>query len=189
MNTPAHLLIGAAAFGKKDRKGTTAAAFFGALAPDLSLYLMVSVSIWIMNIPAERVFRDLYYSDAWQAVFAVDNSFILWGIGLATALWLKSARGVAFAAAGFLHLALDFPLHTHDARMHFWPVSSWVFESPVSYWDSRAHANVVGPIEVMLSLVAVVVLWRRFRALWFRLFVALLMCFELMSSGIWRFVF
>lgn len=189
MNTPAHLLIGAAAFGKKDKKGTTAAAFLGALAPDLSLYVMVSVSIWIMNIPAERVFRELYYSDAWQAVFAIDNSFILWGLGLAIAIWLKSAPGVAFAAAGLLHLALDFPLHTHDARMHFWPVSTWVFESPVSYWDSRAHANIVGPIEAILSFGAAIILWRRFASVLCRLFVGLLMCFELMSSGIWRFVF
>ncbi len=189
MNTPAHLLIGAAAFGKKDQKGTTTAAFLGALAPDLSLYVMVTVSIWVMNIPAQRVFRELYYSDAWQSVFAVDNSFILWGIGLAIALWRKSTRAIAFAAAGLLHLALDFPLHTHDARMHFWPVSSWVFESPVSYWDSRAHANIVGPIEALLSLVAAVVLWRRFRTTWFRLLVVLLVGFELMSSGVWQFVF
>ena len=189
MNTPAHLLIGAAAFGRKDKAGTTTAAYLGAFAPDASLYLMVAVSLWIMGIPAETVFRDLYYSAHWQAVFAVDNSFVLWGFGLAVAIAAKSTRGVAFAAAGLLHLALDFPLHTHDARMHFWPVSTWVFESPVSYWDRSAHAGLVGPIEVLLSCVAAIVLWRRFGALWVKGFVALVLAFELLSSGIWQFIF
>ncbi len=189
MNTPAHLLIGAATFGRKDHKGTTGAAFLGALAPDISLYLMVAVSIWIMDIPAQRVFRELYYSDAWQAVFAVDNSFVFWGLGLLLALWLKSVRALAFTAAGLLHLALDFPLHTHDARMHFWPLTDWIFESPVSYWDTRAHANIVGPIEVVLSFGAAIILWRRFRAIVVKGLVALILAAQLMSSGVWQFVF
>ncbi|WP_328795072.1 hypothetical protein [Jannaschia marina] len=40
MNTPAHLIIGLAAFGKPGRPRVTAAALCGALLPDLSLYLM-----------------------------------------------------------------------------------------------------------------------------------------------------
>ena len=134
MNTPAHLLIGAAAFGEKDRRGTTTAAMLGAFAPDLSLYLMVFVSLRVLGIPANTVFDELYYSDTWQQVFAIDNSFVLWGIALLLALWRRSAIWIAFTAAGILHLALDFPLHTHDARMHFWPLTDWKFESPVSYW-------------------------------------------------------
>ena len=189
MNTPAHLLVGTALFAQPGRKGTYIAALAGAMLPDLSLYVMVVVSIWGMGVPADTVFREYYYSDAWQAVFAVDNSFILWGAGFALALRLRSAPAIAFAASGLVHLALDFPLHTHDARMHFWPVSDWVFVSPVSYWDHRAHAGIVGPIEVAFSLGAAFWLWQRFRHPGVRLASLALMLMEAVSSGVWRFVF
>ena len=189
MNTPAHLLLGAAVFGKPDKARVTTAALLGALAPDLSLYVMVAVSIWAMGIPAEVVFRELYYSDAWQSVFAVDNSFIVWGIGLALAIWAKRPAWIAFAGAALLHIALDFPLHTHDARQHFWPVSDWVFESPVSYWDSSAHANIVGPVALMLSFGCAAYIWSRFQGLVIRGLAAALALMELFSSGVWRFVF
>ena len=189
LNTPAHLLLGGAAFGNPGKRGTLPAAFLGAFAPDVSLYLMVSVSIWVLGIPAEQVFREYYYSDAWQAVFAVDNSFILWGAALGLAMWLKSPIAVAFTGAAMLHLALDFPLHTHDARQHFWPISDWVFESPVSYWDSRAHAGIVGPVALSMSAGAVILIWRRVKSIWIRAFTGALFLMELASSGIWRLVF
>lgn len=142
-----------------------------------------------MNIPASRVFGELYYSDAWQSVFAIDNSFVLWGLGLGLALWRRSAVFVAFCGAALLHLALDFPLHTHDARQHFWPLSDWVFESPVSYWDSDAFAGIVSPIALVLSGVALGVIWWQFRAIWVRVFCTGLFAMEIVSSGIWRFIF
>lgn len=189
MNTPAHLILGAALFSREDRKGTYLAALAGSFAPDLSLYAMVTVSIWVLGVPAQTVFREYYYSDAWQSVFAVDNSFILWGLLLAIALWQRWPCAIAFAAAGLAHLALDFPLHTHDARPHFWPVTDWVFNSPFSYWDTRAGAGVIGPMEVALSLAMAVLLFRKFRSLGVRLATLALVATELASSGIWHFVF
>ncbi|MEM8801875.1 MAG: cobalamin biosynthesis protein CobQ [Pseudomonadota bacterium] len=189
MNTPAHLLLGTALFAREDRKGTYIAALAGAFAPDVSLYVMVAVSIWVLGVPAQVVFREYYYSDAWQAVFAVDNSFILWGLLLAVALWQRWPRAIAFASAGFAHLALDFPLHTHDARQHFWPVTDWVFNSPVSYWDNRAYAGVIGPLELCLSLAMVVFLFRNFKSLGVRLATLVFLAMEISSTGVWRFIF
>jgi hypothetical protein len=189
LNTPAHLIFGAAAFSRPDRRGTFTASILGALAPDLSLYLMVSASLWWFGIPASTVFRELYYSDAWQAVFAVDNSIVLWGLALALARWRRSVIATAFAGAALLHLALDFPLHTHDARQHFWPLTDWVFESPVSYWDSRAHANIVGPIEVTTSMGLALLVFQRFRSWGPRLLIIGLAFAQVGSSGIWRFIF
>lgn len=189
MNTPAHLIFGAAAFARPEKPNTLTAALAGALAPDLSLYLMVGVSIWILDVPARTVFGDYYYSDAWQSVFAVDNSFILWGVLLAVALWRKWTLVTAFAGAAVLHLCFDFPLHTHDARMHFWPVSDWVFQSPISYWDNRAHAGIVGSMEVTMSVGLAALLATRFQRLWPRLVLGVLAVAEVFSSGIWRFIF
>lgn len=189
MNTPAHLIVGASLFAKRQHQGTLLAALAGAMAPDLSLYVMVGVSIWVIGVSPQIVFRDYYYSDAWQSVFAVDNSFVLWGMLFCFAVWWSSPRLIAFAGAALLHLALDFPLHTHDARMHFWPVTDWVFQSPVSYWDVGAYAGIVGPIEFLLSLICAVVLWRRFRDVWVRVGVVVLMILETMSTSVWQFIF
>ncbi len=188
MNTPAHLIFGLSAFGRPGQPRVTAAALFGAVLPDLSLYAMVGTSIYVLGIPPRKVFRELYYSDAWQQVFAIDNSFVIWGALLALAAWRKSAAGIAFAGAGFLHLAMDFPLHNHDARMHFWPVSRWVFESPFSYWDRSFHAQIVGPLELGVSMLLCVLLLLRFRRWPMRLVIAMLAAMEWMSSGIWRYI-
>ena len=168
MNTPAHLIFGATAFGNKAQPWTTAAAILGALAPDVSLYVMAGWQLVILGTDPNIVFRVMYYSDAWQSVFAVDNSFLIWGALLGFALWLRRPVFVAFAGAGLLHLALDFPLHNDDARMHFWPLTDWKFISPVSYWDPRHYGGVVGMIEIIASLVCLVILWRRFQVIWQR---------------------
>ncbi len=165
MNTPAHLIFGAAAFAKPDRPFVTAAAIAGGLLPDLSLYLLVGWAMLVQGIDARTIFGDLYFSPAWQGIFAVDNSIPLWGAGLALALWLRAPVLLAFAGSGLLHLVFDFALHHDDARRHFWPLSDWVFQSPVSYWDGSHYGNIVGPLEIAACLVLCVALWRRFRSL------------------------
>lgn len=189
MNTPAHLIIGTTVFSRPAYKGTYLAALAGAMAPDLSLYVMVAVSIWVLGVPARTVFNEYYYTDAWQQVFAIDNSFILWGLLFAFAFWRGMPRLIAFTGAGLLHLAFDFPLHTHDARMHFWPVTDWVYFSPVSYWDMQAHAGIVGPLEFGLSFGCAILLWQRFRDVAIRAATLVFMAMEAMSTGIWQFVF
>jgi len=171
MNTPAHLIFGVAAFGDPMLRRTTLAAVLGALAPELSLYIMAGVSLVILQIPPNVVFDELYFSDAWQTVFAVDNSVFVWGALLGLAIWRRSATGIAFAGAALLHIALDFPLHHNDGRPHFWPLTSWVFESPFSYWDRRQGASLIAPLEGVICAALLVVIWRRYtswvqRALW-----------------------
>ena len=150
---------------------------------------MVGVSIWGLGVPATTVFREFYYSDGWQAVFAVDNSFIVWTAILLLALRTGSAAFVAFASAALLHLAFDFPLHAHDARRHFWPVSDWVFVSPVSYWDEARFGRVAGPVEVAATLSLCLLCLLRFRTLAVRLTAAALAVMQASASGIWRYVF
>ena len=144
---------------------------------------MACWSIFIQGVDPIVVFSSYYYSSAWQQVFAVDNSFILWGIGLGLALMSRHPAAVAFAGAGLLHLAFDFPVHNHDARMHFWPLTDWVFISPFSYWDSRFHAGIVGRIELGLVLICTVMLLRRFRFAISRALICVLAVLEIIAAG------
>lgn len=188
MNTPAHLILGTAAFGRATRPGSFWAAFAGSLAPDLSLYLMAGWAIYVRGIPANRVFDELYFSDAWQSVFAIDNSFVLWAIVLAVAVACARPWLTVFSAAGLLHLACDFALHNEDARRQFWPVSDWVFRSPVSYWDPRRHGDLVGGLEMAMVAVLTVVLWRRFRGKAVRATIAAAAALELVPGLMFHFL-
>ncbi len=174
MNTPAHLIIGLAVFGKAGRPAVTGAAFAGAMIPDLSLYLMAGWHLRVLETPPRVVFGELYFSDAWQSIFRIDNSMILWGIALVLAFMLRAPILIALCGAAMVHLGLDFLLHNDDGRAHFWPITNWIFQSPVSYWDADHYGNIMGPVEIILSLGLCVLLWRRFVGLWMRgLIVAL----------------
>lgn len=162
MNTPTHLIFGLAVFGKPDAAKVTAAALAGAIIPDLSLYVLAGVHLLVLGTDPQVVFGELYFSDAWQSVFRVDNSFPLWGLGLGLAIALRSPWAIALCGAALLHLLFDFALHNDDARAHFWPLTNWVFHSPVSYWDPNYYGRVAGVVEIVASLVLCVLLWRRF---------------------------
>ncbi|MGB3555552.1 MAG: cobalamin biosynthesis protein CobQ [Jannaschia sp.] len=188
MNTPAHLLIGLAVFGKPGRPRVTGAALAGALLPDLSLYLLAGGAL-AAGIPAETVFGQLYYSDLWQGVFAVDNSVFVWGALLGLGVWLRRAWIVALAGAGLLHLACDLPLHHDDGRAHFWPLTDWVFASPLSYWDRAHGAAWIAPAELILALGLALLCWFRFRTWPVRALIVVLAAAELSVGGVWALVF
>lgn len=189
LNTPAHLILGATVFGKPGHAKVTLAAVVGSFLPDLSLYLMAGWALFVSQIPAEVVFDQFYFSETWQQVFAIDNSFVLWGVMLALALHRKSGWAIALTGAALLHLALDFPLHHDDARRHFWPIGNWVFHSPLSYWDHRHFGNLVGPVEILLSVGCCGWLWFRHQANWARLIIGLVALGQIMPGLIWAWVF
>ncbi len=189
MNTPAHVLIGAAAFARPDAWRVTLAAVLGSLAPDASLYLMAGTALFLMDVPPNVVFDDFYFSPEWQQVFAIDNSFVVWGSALALALWAKRDWAIAFTGSALLHLAFDFPFHHDDARPHFWPISDWVFVSPLSYWDRNHYGGIIGPLEAALCAVLCVVLWLRFKSPVARLMVFGIGALQIVPVFIWVFVF
>ena len=189
MNTPAHLIFGLSAFGDANFPRRNLAAVIGALAPDLSLFIMVAWCILVQNIPPQVVFDTYYYSDSWQFVFAIDNSFILWGALFGLACWRRWPVMIAFAGAGLLHLAFDFPLHNKDARQHFWPISDWVFHSPLSYWNSQHFGRIIGLAELLVCAGLIILLLGRFRRLPARTAIAGLALLEIMSSGLFYWLF
>ncbi|NOC81857.1 cobalamin biosynthesis protein CobQ [Ruegeria sp. HKCCD6428] len=189
MNTPAHLLIGAAVFARPPQGPVLWAALLGALLPDLSLYVMAGVSLFVLGIPEQVVFGQLYFSPAWQTVFAIDNSFILWGLAFLLAVWRGWHVLAVGAAAGLLHLATDFLLHAGDGRPQFWPISDWVFQSPVSYWDSDHHALWVAPVSAFVCLAAYVLLWQRGLPVWGKALFATMLAAELWVVRQWLLFF
>ncbi|MES2333249.1 MAG: cobalamin biosynthesis protein CobQ [Pseudomonadota bacterium] len=168
MNTPTHMLIGAAVFSRPLVPASLLAALAGGLVPDLPMLAMVFWSTRISGIPESQVFGQLYYSDAWQAVFAVDHGLLLWGGFLAVTVWLGSVVLRAFAGAGLFHAVADFFTHNDDARRQLWPLTDWVFRSPVSYWDPRYFGTQFAVFELGLVVVLTAFLCWRMRLWWQR---------------------
>lgn len=168
MNTPSHLLIGAAVFAKRDNQRVTFAAMVGGVVPDLPLMLMVAWSLWVTQIPTDTVFGQLYFSDAWQRVFSIDHGFLLWGALFGAASVRRMPVLKAFAGAGLLHAGVDFLVHHDDARAQFWPISNFVFHSPVSYYDRAHFGGIMAPLEAILDAVCAAILVRRLTGRWQR---------------------
>lgn len=120
---------------------------------------------YVQGATPGEIFRTLYFSDTWQAMFASWHSFPVWGVVAAAAWWLRRPALSAFAASGLLHLAMDFPVHADDPHRHVWPLSGWRFYSPVSYWNPAHHGDVLVPLETALILYLLAFLMRPHRSL------------------------
>lgn len=177
MNTQSHVIMGAVLFGKPlPRIAWVAAA--GGLIPDLPMYVIIG-ALRMQGYSLDLIFGELYWQDWWQVANAIGHNFLLWGslTTLAGALLLRSGAGsfrrafsqggtwamaFAFSASALISSATDFLLHHNDGHMHFWPLSTWRFTSPVSYWDPAHYGNFFGIFEAMLGLAFAVILFRRY---------------------------
>lgn len=152
MNTPAHAVFNLLVLDAKDRSHWLWPVALGSILPDLP---MVSFYAWqklVLGTPERVIWRERYYLESWQAFFDLFNSLPILGVGLVVAWWLGASRWLALLASMVLHCLCDLPLHHDDAHRHFWPISDWRFESPVSYWDPSHYGQWISLAEIALVL-------------------------------------
>ena len=99
MNTPTHLLVAAALLARPGRKQVNRGALVGALLPDLSLYVLVAAAA-AQGFSFKTIFDELYFSQSWQSVFAIDNSAPLYAALLCAGL-LARQIGIYQRSQGF----------------------------------------------------------------------------------------
>lgn len=162
------MLIGAAVFGRPNAPAVPLAALAGGLVPDIPMLVMVLWSTRVRGLPEHQVFSQIYFSEAWQAIFAIDHGFFVWGAMLGVAVWCGFVVLRAFAGSGLLHAIVDFLTHHDDARSQLWPVTDWVFRSPVSYWDARYYGEAFALFELALVVLLTTLLLWRLRHRWER---------------------
>ncbi|MEL7462988.1 MAG: metal-dependent hydrolase [Pseudomonadota bacterium] len=163
MMTQTHILVGAALFARPGARWAGPAAFAGAIAPDLDVFVM-----WIaermQGVSSCVIFRDRFWESPWTEVQAVSNSAPLWAL-IALIGFLVRGRSIAllaFGATGLLHIVGDFFLHADDARAHLQPFTGWRFFSPVSYWDPAYFGRTAMAVEAVAGAGLALRLWRRF---------------------------
>jgi hypothetical protein len=136
----------------------------GSLLPDLPMVAFYVLERLVRGTPERVIWGQLYFDPGWQSFFDAFNSLPLIALAALFAWRARSPAALAFLASMALHCLADLPLHREDAHAHFWPLTSWRFVSPVSYWDPRYGGFLFLGFELSLILAAPFVLRRRSRA-------------------------
>ena len=164
MTTHAHAILNIALLSKRDKPHLHFYAFIGAVLPDLPLFIFFIVERIIRKTPEAELWGTRYFTEAWQNFFDIFNSvpliLILLGIGY---YLLNSDRITIFAASLLIHCVFDFLTHHDDGHHHFYPLSDFIFESPISYWDRDHYAGIVAPIEQIVILTTAIYLFPRLK--------------------------
>ena len=176
MNTPSHVILNLALLGHRSRPH--APVFWGALVPDLAMFVFYAWAKLIAQLDEATIWRETFFEPFWQVIFAVGNSIPLALLMMAIALGLKryaptwhllSNSALFLAASMLLHDLADLPLHAEDGHRHFWPLSNYRFASPVSYWDPDYHGTLAALGELCLVFLASWRIWRLLRSRWARI--------------------
>jgi len=161
VNTPAHVALNALLLGRGSWQRHSVAVTAGALLPDLPMLGFYLLERFGRSTPERVIWGQLYFEPSWQAFFDAFNSLPLIALAALFAWRAGATAALAFLASMALHCLADLPLHREDAHAHFWPLTSWRFLSPVSYWDPRHGGFLFLGFELVLLVIAPFVLRRR----------------------------
>lgn len=173
MNTPAHLIAASALLGRNDSNQANRWVVAGALLPDIWIYGFFVWASAIQGLPGETIWSETYWTEPWQIIGAVLNSLPLATMIIILGAAFRQRWLLMLGLAVLVHIAMDLPLHGEDAHRHFWPVSDWRFESPVSYWNPGENGRWGILIEFAVVLSGSLVLWMRFPRNWLRVLLGL----------------
>jgi hypothetical protein len=162
MTTPAHAVINLALFEKKTNTKHFWWIVLGGLVPDL-FTTIYAVVLGLMRYSGEQIWEEFYFGTPIFQIVSLTHS--LWLFPALTFfflyVWKKRAMVYLFASWS-LHIFADFWLHAEDAYMHFWPLTNWRFESPISYWDPRYYGFQVAMIEAIVYDIALFYLLKKY---------------------------
>lgn len=149
------------------------------MIPDCDVWLMIVVE-FLRNSTGCETFHYRYLETPWTDIQAIINSIPIFALILAIGgvIWFWGRKRVGalilvFALSALLHLCSDILLHHDDARRQFWPISDWIFRSPVSYWDPQYFGKYFVVFELFLGLSLATILVQRFRSIIVRIAIGI----------------
>ncbi len=192
MNTQTHLLLASAALTKRGELARNYAIVIGAFLPDLPVFALFAIAK-AAGYSDFQIFDDLYFREEMRNVMGIFNSFFVAAL-IGFSGWLLRSKWfgwpmIWFAAALTIHAATDLPVHVDDGHRHFWPLSNFVFASPVSYWNPAYHGHVASLVEAALGIICALVIWRRFPVNWIRVLCGLAMAAYVAIPVFWIWTF
>ena len=179
MNTPTHVVLNALALGHGHWRSHWLAITGGALIPDLPMVVFYFYERLVLGTPERVIWSTRYFDPGWQGFINVFNALPLIGLGAVIAWRARASAWLALFASMAVHCVTDLLVHREDAHAHFFPLSSWQFVSPVSYWDPRHYGSLVGAFELVLVFGGAVVLITCYRLQSWRVIAGLLLLLSL----------
>lgn len=155
------MAVNLALLGKKGKPEFSLPAIAGALVPDAPIYIFYLYQKLFVSISEHEIWADAYFRPHWQLVFDAFHSIPIALFAALAAYRLGGSAWTIYFLSMALHAVFDFPLHGDDAHRHFFPLSNYRFESPVSYWDPRRYGLVASIAEIGAVMGASGVIWVR----------------------------
>ena len=188
MNTPTHLIVNYALLEKETTQKEKWWILAGGFIPDITIYFMF---FWAFaaGIDQQTLWREVYFQPEWQAIKNVFNSVPLALLILTAGVALKKRWLSLFSISLLIHFVLDFFTHANDGHAHFYPLTNWIYQSPLSYWDKGANAELGGAIELALLSICVIYLLPRLRTWWTKTLVIGAWLFSVLGSLIAPIIF
>ena len=161
---------------------------WGAFLPDLPMVVLYVVERFILGRSDDYIWRTAYYSSHWSNFIDLFNSIPLIAVGLIWSFWQRSRWGWLLGMGMLFHALGDLPLHHDDGHRHFFPISDWIFASPVSYWDLNHYGGPVSILEAIAVLGGCWLLYRSYQSRRGKAFIALIMGLDslLLVGLMWR---
>ncbi len=163
MNTPAHAILNLLVLHRRGDGKHLGAITVGAVLPDAPMLIFYLWEKLALRTPETEIWNSKYFDPSWHTFFDLFNSLPLAALIFILALWRRSGTVQALTLSMGIHTLADLLTHREDAHRHFFPLSDWRFQSPVSYWDPAHHGQTFMLGEVLLTLVATILLAKRIR--------------------------
>ena len=164
MTTHSHAILNIALLSKRGKPYLHSYACLGAVIPDIPIFIFFAVETFIFQTSQREMWGARYFMEAWQNFFDVFNAvpliLILLGIGY---YLMHSERVTVVAWSMLIHCTFDFLTHHDDGHHHLFPLSDFIFASPISYWDSNHHAGIFRVVECVVILAASIYLFPRLK--------------------------
>lgn len=164
--------------GVKAGRAAGIAGAVGAAFPDIPSFVATAYYIgpvylrdgWA-SMDTEEVLDAIYFTGPFGATGSYLHSIIPVAVLLVAYRFFRlggrdARRILLWFLLGWLgHTVVDFLTHVDDGRPLFWPLSDWMWSSPVSYYDSDYYGREFSLINnvVAVSILAVLFAKRVFR--------------------------
>ncbi len=156
MDTPLHSFYtwALAKHGVKAGRAAGIAGAVGAAFPDIPAFIATAYYIgpaylrdgW-SSMDTEEVLDAIYFTGPFGATGSAFHSIVpvaaLLVLYRVLRLGSRDARRILlwFLLGWLGHTIVDFLTHVDDARPLFWPISDWLWSSPVSYYNSDYYGR------------------------------------------------